>query len=59
MTSTVTRVGITAAASCLPDREVTTADLQDRVAVASGLMLPPRMFEQATGIRRRRVAADG
>jgi 3-oxoacyl-[acyl-carrier-protein] synthase-3 len=59
MTSTVHRVGITAAASCLPGREVTTADLQDQVARASGLPLPPGMFAQATGIDRRRVAADG
>ncbi len=59
MTPTVSRVGITAVASCLPDREVTTADLQARVALASGLPLPAGMFAQATGIERRRVAADG
>jgi acyl-CoA:acyl-CoA alkyltransferase len=58
MTSTVSRVGITAVAGCLPDHEVTTADLQHRVAVASGLPLPAGMFAQATGILRRRVAAD-
>jgi 3-oxoacyl-[acyl-carrier-protein] synthase III len=58
MTSTVPRVGITAVAACLPEREVTTADLQERVAVASGLPLPAGMFAQATGIERRRVAAD-
>ena len=57
MTPTVPRVGITAAAGCLPDREVTTADLQQRVAAASGLPLPAGMFAQATGIERRRVAA--
>ncbi|MFD0521391.1 3-oxoacyl-ACP synthase III family protein [Paractinoplanes durhamensis] len=51
-------VGITGIAYALPAREVPTAELQRRVAVASGLMLPPRMFEQATGIRRRRIAAD-
>jgi 3-oxoacyl-[acyl-carrier-protein] synthase III len=58
MTLTVHRVGITAVASSLPAREVTTTDLQQRVAVASGLLLPAGMFAQATGIDRRRVAAD-
>jgi 3-oxoacyl-[acyl-carrier-protein] synthase III len=54
----MTNVGITGIAYALPAREVATAELQRRVAVASGLMLPPGMFEQATGIVRRRVAAD-
>jgi 3-oxoacyl-[acyl-carrier-protein] synthase III len=58
MTSTVHRVGITAAASALPDTELTTTELQERVARASRLPLPDGMFEQATGIARRRVAAD-
>lgn len=58
MTTTVPRVGITAAASCLPERQVTTADLQERIAVASGLPLPAGMFAQTTGIKTRRVAAD-
>jgi 3-oxoacyl-[acyl-carrier-protein] synthase III len=58
MTSTVPRVGITAVASSLPEHEVTTADLQDRIASASGLPLPSGMFAQATGIDRRRIAAD-
>ena len=58
MTSTVPRVGITAVAACLPEREVSTADLQERIALASGLPLPDGMFEQATGIERRRIAAD-
>jgi 3-oxoacyl-[acyl-carrier-protein] synthase-3 len=58
MTSTVPRVGITAVAACLPEGEVSTAELQERVAVASGLPLPAGMFAQATGIERRRVAAD-
>ncbi|GIE92800.1 3-oxoacyl-ACP synthase III family protein [Paractinoplanes rishiriensis] len=52
-------VGITGIAHALPAREVRTEELQERVAAASGLRLPPRMFEQATGIRRRRVVADG
>ena len=58
MTSTVPRVGITAAAGALPAREVTTAALQEQVAAASGLPLPAGMFAQATGIRTRRMAAD-
>src|SRR3954462_12225096 len=52
-------VGITGIAYALPGREVLTDELQRRVAADSGLSLPPRMFEQATGIKRRRVAADG
>src|SRR5688572_22355310 len=59
MTSTVPRVGITGVASCLPEQEVTTADLQAGVALASGLPLPAGMFAQATGIATRRVAATG
>ena len=51
-------VGITGIAYALPAREVPTDELQRRVADASGLTLPPRMFEQATGIVRRRLAAD-
>jgi 3-oxoacyl-[acyl-carrier-protein] synthase-3 len=57
MTSTVHRVGITAVASSLPETSVSTADLQRRIALASGLPLPPGMFAQATGIDARRVAA--
>lgn len=53
------RVGMTGIAYALPAREVPTAELQHRVSEASGLQLPPRLFEQATGIRRRRMAADG
>ncbi len=52
-------VGITGIAYALPAREVPTDDLQRRVAEASGLALPPRLFEQATGITRRRIVADG
>jgi acyl-CoA synthetase (AMP-forming)/AMP-acid ligase II len=54
MTSTVPRVGITAVASSLPSREVTTADLQRRVAAS----LPAGVLARITGIDRRRVAAD-
>jgi acyl-CoA:acyl-CoA alkyltransferase len=57
MTPTVPRVGITAVACALPEAELTTAALQDRVATASGLRLPAGMFAQTTGIHRRRVAA--
>ena len=56
--SPMNNVGITGIAYALPAHEVATAELQRRVAVASGLLLPPGMFEQATGITRRRVAAD-
>src|SRR5687768_3117959 len=59
MTPTVPRVGITAAAGCLPEQALTTADLQQQVATASGLPLPAGMFAQATGITQRRVAAAG
>jgi acyl-CoA:acyl-CoA alkyltransferase len=54
----MTRVGITAAASALPDREVETAQLQRQVAADSGLRLPDGMFEQLTGVQRRRIARD-
>ncbi|WP_030438765.1 3-oxoacyl-ACP synthase III family protein [Actinoplanes subtropicus] len=52
-------VGITGIAYALPAREVATGELQRTIAAASGLTLPPRMFEQATGIKRRRMVADG
>ncbi|MEU6478106.1 ketoacyl-ACP synthase III [Streptomyces sp. NPDC047017] len=55
----VPRVGIMSAASCLPAREVTSERLQEQLAAASGLRMPPRMLERVTGIRSRRVAADG
>ncbi|MDR7273917.1 3-oxoacyl-ACP synthase III family protein [Catenuloplanes atrovinosus] len=54
----MTRVGITAAAAALPDHEVETAELQRRISGASGLRLPDGMFEQLTGVRRRRIAGD-
>lgn len=54
----MTRVGITAAASAFPDHEVETAELQRQVASASGLRLPDGMFEQLTGVQRRRIARD-
>ncbi|MGX6601032.1 3-oxoacyl-ACP synthase III family protein [Micromonosporaceae bacterium Da 78-11] len=51
------RVGITGVGYALPPHEITTAGLQEQVARASGLTLPAGMFEQATGIVRRRIAA--
>jgi 3-oxoacyl-[acyl-carrier-protein] synthase-3 len=59
MTTIASPVGITGVADYLPATEMSTADLQERVAAASGLPLPPGMFAQATGIERRRVAAPG
>ncbi len=52
------RAGITAVASFLPELEVTSRQMQERIAAASGLSLPPRMLERATGIASRRVAAE-
>jgi 3-oxoacyl-[acyl-carrier-protein] synthase-3 len=52
----MTTVGITAVAAHLPEQVVSTAELQQRVAIASGLPLPEGMFAQATGIERRRMA---
>ena len=59
MTTIVSPVGITGVAGYLPATEVSTADLQERIALASGLPLPPGMFAHATGIGHRRVAAPG
>ncbi|WP_251096320.1 3-oxoacyl-[acyl-carrier-protein] synthase III C-terminal domain-containing protein [Streptomyces sp. Caat 7-52] len=53
----VPRPGITAVASCLPESRLTSRDLQEQVAAASGLRLPARMLERATGILARRVVA--
>ncbi|MET0424225.1 MAG: ketoacyl-ACP synthase III, partial [Actinoplanes sp.] len=50
------KVGITGIAYALPAREVATDDLQRRVA--GHLRLPAGVFRQATGVDRRRVAAD-
>ncbi|WP_431679732.1 3-oxoacyl-ACP synthase III family protein [Kitasatospora sp. KL5] len=51
-------VGITAVGSGLPARVLTSQQLQDEVVAGSGLRLPERMFEKATGIATRRFAAD-
>lgn len=53
-----TRVGITAVGTSLPDQVVSSAELQERVGAASGLTLPPGLFEQMTGIATRRIARD-
>ncbi|MEV5880061.1 hypothetical protein AB0L75_38815 [Streptomyces sp. NPDC052101] len=55
----VLRAGITAVASCLPEREVTSEYLQQRITAASGLRLPARMLERVTGITSRRAVAEG
>ncbi|MFI0805706.1 3-oxoacyl-ACP synthase III family protein [Streptomyces echinatus] len=57
--ASVPRAGITAVASCLPATELTSRHLQERITEASGLRLPVRMLERATGISSRRVVADG
>ncbi|MEV6375136.1 3-oxoacyl-ACP synthase III family protein [Micromonospora musae] len=51
-----TRVGITSAAAALPERVVTSAELQEQVERASGIALPPRLFSRMTGIETRRIA---
>lgn len=51
-------VGITAVGAGLPARVLTSQQLQDEVVAGSGLRLPERMFEKATGIVTRRFAAD-
>ncbi|MGC9665478.1 3-oxoacyl-ACP synthase III family protein [Planosporangium sp. 12N6] len=59
MTDTTTpslRVGITATGSYLPERVLTTAELQADVERASGLRLPGRLFETVSGITHRHVA---
>jgi 3-oxoacyl-[acyl-carrier-protein] synthase-3 len=49
-------VGITAVGASLPDRVVTTAELQASVERASNLPLPERIFEEMSGIATRRMA---
>ncbi|MFD0529302.1 3-oxoacyl-ACP synthase III family protein [Kitasatospora arboriphila] len=51
-------VGITAVGASLPAWVLTSQQLQDEVVAGSGLRLPERMFEKATGIATRRFAAD-
>ncbi|MEU4428505.1 3-oxoacyl-[acyl-carrier-protein] synthase III C-terminal domain-containing protein [Actinoplanes sp. NPDC024001] len=52
------RVGITGVGAHLPEREVTTTELQDGVARAGSVRLPRGLFARLTGIERRRIAAD-
>ncbi|GAA4942950.1 3-oxoacyl-ACP synthase III family protein [Actinoplanes utahensis] len=47
------RAGITGVGSYLPDREVTTAELQNGIG-----RLPRGLLARLTGIERRRIAAD-
>lgn len=54
-----TRIGITAVGSHLPARRLTSDRLQAEITAGSGLRLPERMFEKATGIVTRHVADDG
>lgn len=49
----IVRVGITAAGAHLPEREVTTTELQERIG-----KLPRGLLARLTGIERRRFAAD-
>jgi 3-oxoacyl-[acyl-carrier-protein] synthase III len=49
------RVGITGVGAHLPEREVTTAELQQSVAAR----MPRGLFARLTGIERRRIAAPG
>ncbi|WP_175407161.1 3-oxoacyl-ACP synthase III family protein [Streptomyces sp. TRM64462] len=51
------RVGITGVGSSLPEGRLSSETLRQRIAAATGLPLPARVFERATGIRTRRVAA--
>ncbi|WP_082557114.1 3-oxoacyl-ACP synthase III family protein [Modestobacter sp. Leaf380] len=51
-------VGIVAAAEALPEAVVSTAELQQQIADASGLALRPGTLQTATGIRSRRIARD-
>jgi 3-oxoacyl-[acyl-carrier-protein] synthase III len=51
-------IGITAAAEFLPERVLSSDEVQRRVVGAASLDLPSGTFEQLTGIARRRVARD-
>src|SRR5687768_302843 len=53
------RVGITAVGASLPGQVVPTAELERRLARASGLDLPAGLLSRMTGIASRRIAADG
>ena len=51
-------IGITAAAEFLPGQVLSSGQVQERVVSGPGIDLPPGIFEQLTGISRRRVARD-
>jgi 3-oxoacyl-[acyl-carrier-protein] synthase-3 len=53
-----TSVGITAVGACLPERVLTSQELQDELCAAGGLPLPTGFLERATGIRTRRLADE-
>ncbi|MEU8496877.1 3-oxoacyl-ACP synthase III family protein [Streptomyces lavendulae] len=53
------RAGITAVGALLPEDVLSSDDLQREVTRRSGIALPPRTLERATGIRTRRTAAEG
>ncbi|SDY36685.1 3-oxoacyl-[acyl-carrier-protein] synthase-3 [Micromonospora pattaloongensis] len=55
---TPARVGITAVGAALPQQQLSTADLQERVSRASGFPLPRNLFATMTGIEHRRLAAE-
>jgi 3-oxoacyl-[acyl-carrier-protein] synthase-3 len=52
-------VGITAARAFLPERAVSSDEMQDRISGAYRLGVPPGTLERRTGITRRRIAGDG
>lgn len=53
------RVGITSVGSWLPQLRLSSEELRGEVARGCGLPLPHGVFERATGIGSRRIAADG
>jgi 3-oxoacyl-[acyl-carrier-protein] synthase III len=59
MTGTTPGVGITAVGAYLPERVLTTAELQRRVQRASRVRLPRGLFERMSGIAKRHVAGPG
>ena len=51
-------IGITAAGAFLPERTLSSDSLEQRVAGAHDLDVPPGSLEQRTGISQRRIARD-
>src|SRR5262245_16970595 len=59
-TSVVTRVQISAAGVCLPEGRRRSDEVEAAVAAASAPgVVPPGVVEKMTGIKERRLAADG